>query len=229
MYCTRFLPYFVLSSYSFVVNWHLQPATIRKKCQVQAKLQLMKFIRTALPRLLPYFIASLGLVVTTSAMAQYMWLDASGRKVFSDQQPPANIPAKRILQQPGKAAAALPVADSDEKSNTTAEGDVAKPAAKPKTATVPAQPNASKDKDLEAAKKKIDDEAATKKKTEQEAVDKAKADNCVRAKQAKATMDSGVRLSHTNAKGERGIMDDATRMVETKRLEGIIASDCKVN
>jgi type IV secretory pathway VirB10-like protein len=185
----------------------------------------MKFIRTALP----YFVASFSLIFSLSAMAQYMWLDASGRKVFSDQPPPANIPAKRVLQQPGKAAAAMPVADSDEKPNTDADADSAKPVAKPKTAAVPAQPNASKDKDLEAAKKKIDDEAAAKKKTEQEAVDKAKADNCARAKQAKATMDSGVRLSHTNTKGERGIMDDATRMVETKRLEGIIAADCKVN
>jgi hypothetical protein len=34
-------------------------------------------------------------------------------------------------------------------------------------------------------------------------------------------------LTNTNAKGERGYMDEATRMVETKRIEGIIASDCK--
>jgi hypothetical protein len=30
-----------------------------------------------------------------------------------------------------------------------------------------------------------------------------------------------------NSKGEREYLDDATRAVETKRLEGIIATDCK--
>ena len=181
----------------------------------------MKFIRAALP----YFIASFGLVVSVSAMAQYMWLDAAGRKVFSDQPPPANIPAKRLLQQPGKATASMPAADTDEKPSTDADG--AKTAAKPKTAVAPSQTNAGKDKDLEAAAKKADDEAAAKKKAEQEVQDKAKADNCIRAKQAKSTLDSGMRLSHTNAKGERGFMDEASRTVETKRIEGIISSDCK--
>jgi Domain of unknown function (DUF4124) len=182
----------------------------------------MKFIRTALP----YLVASLGLVFSASAMAQYMWLDASGRKVFSDQPPPANVPAKRILQQPGKAAASTPAASADDKPNADADADSTKTGTKPKS-PASTQPNASKDKDLEAAKKKIDDEAAAKKKADQEKMDEAKADNCKRAKQAKSTFDSGIRLNHTNAKGERGIMDEATRMVETKRVEGIIAADCK--
>jgi type IV secretory pathway VirB10-like protein len=179
----------------------------------------MKLIRTALP----YLVASFGLAFTASAMAQYMWLDAAGRKVFSDQPPPANIPAKRILQQPGKASA--PPAASSDTDEKPAEGAdaAAKSAAKPTTT----EKIVSKDKDLEAAKKKIDDEAAAKKKAEQDKIDVAKADNCKRAKSAKATLDSGVRLAHTNAKGERGFMDDASRMVEAKRLEGIIASDCK--
>ena len=183
----------------------------------------MKFIRTALP----YFIASFGLVVSVSVMAQYMWLDASGRKVFSDQPPPASTPAKRILQQPSKAAASMPAANADEKPNADADTDGAKTAAKPKTAAALGQPNASKDKDLEAAKKKLDDEAAAKKKEEQDVRDKATADNCVRAKQAKTTLDSGVRLNQYNAKGERVFMDEAARMVEAKRIEGIITADCK--
>jgi Domain of unknown function (DUF4124) len=182
----------------------------------------MKFIRTALP----YLVATFVLVFTASAMAQYMWLDAAGRKVFSDQPPPANIPAKRILQQPGKGAAQLPVAASEESASNADAADKSKSQeAGVKTAAAPKI--VTKDKDLEAAKKKIDDEAAAKKKAEQDKIDAAKADNCARAKQAKATLDSGVRLAHTNAKGERGFMDDATRMVEAKRIEGIMASDCK--
>lgn len=160
-------------------------------------------------------------------MAQYMWLDASGRKVFSDQPPPASIPAKRVLQQPGKAKATMPAADTDEKPNSNADDDGTKTAVKPKATTEPAQPIANKDKDLEAAKKKIDDEAAAKKKAEQEKIDAAKADNCKRAKQAKSQFETGRPVATANAKGERIIMDEAARMVETKRLEGIIATDCK--
>jgi len=181
----------------------------------------MKFTRTALP----FVVACLGIVFTASATAQYMWLDASGRKVFSDQPPPANIPAKQVLQQPGKSVASQ-ATDLTKKSNTEAGSDEQKPANATKTATT-AKPEANKDKELEAAKKKIDDEAAAKKKVEQEKIEAAKAENCKRAKSAKATLDTGMRLSHTNAKGERGFMDDATRTVETKRVEGIIASDCK--
>jgi hypothetical protein len=39
-------------------------------------------------------------------------------------------------------------------------------------------------------------------------------------------MDSGVRVGRVNASGEREIMDDAARAVETKRIQGIMASDC---
>ena len=187
----------------------------------------MKFIRTALPYFITSLIASLSLVFTTSAMAQYMWLDASGRKVFSDQPPPANIPAKRILQQPGKAAASLSAADTDEKPSADVEAEGAKTPAKSKTSAKTDKVEASKDKDLEAAKKKIDEETAAKKKAEQEKIDASKADNCVRAKQAKSTLDSGIRIVQVNTKGERTYMDDASRMVESKRIEGIMASDCK--
>jgi flagellar biosynthesis GTPase FlhF len=196
----------------------------------------MKFIRIASHT----FTAVMAIVFSMSAMAQYQWLDASGRKVFSDQPPPANIPAKRILQQPGKVAASSSSATTDDSAaKTNADIDPNDPKAQAKAAAAEAASKASdavkksaekdkaKDKDLEAAKKKLDDEAAAKKKAEDDVRNAAKADNCTRAKQAKTTLDSGVRLNQINAKGERVFMDDAARMVETKRLEGIMATDCK--
>ena len=191
---------------------------------------------------MPYFLAIFTMLFSVSAMAQYVWLDASGRKVYSDQPPPTSIPAKRVLKDPGKPSAAASSTTSsssagidDTAAKTDENLDPNDPKAQAKAAAKEAagkasdavKKSATKDKDLETAKKKIDEEAAAKKKTEDDARNVAKADNCVRAKQAKATFDSGVRLGHTNSKGERGIMDDATRMVETKRVEGIIASDCK--
>ena len=56
---------------------------------------------------------------------------------------------------------------------------------------------------------------------------KAKADNCSRARQGKATFDSGIRVARLNAQGEREIMDDKARATENRRLQTVIDSDCK--
>ncbi len=88
-------------------------------------------------------------------------------------------------------------------------------------------PNAGKDKELEAKKKAAEEAEIAKKKAEADKQAAARADNCERAKRAKMSLDSGIRTTITNSKGEREFMDDAARMVETKRIEGIIAADCK--
>ena len=160
------------------------------------------------------------LLICTASLAQYQWIDANGRKVFSDQPPPASVPVKKIVQQPNKNAPVVVSPDAD--TDAAPKADVA---------SAPARPAASKtkvvDKELEAKKKLADDELAAKKKAELEAQTKAKVENCVRAKNAKATLDSGLRISQINAKGERGVMDDATKAAEIKRVQSIIAEDCK--
>jgi hypothetical protein len=91
----------------------------------------------------------------------------------------------------------------------------------------PAAKGAGVDKELEAKKKQAADAEAAKKKADEERITKAKIENCARAKQAKATFDSGVRVARTNAAGEREVMDDAARDAETKRIQSIIDRDCK--
>lgn len=156
----------------------------------------------------------LGLACTMPAicLAQWQWIDNDGRKVYSDRSPPANIPANKILRQPG--VKGTPVA---------AEVAVAEPA----KVQASAPKIAGKDKQLEEKKKQADAAAAEKKQAEEEQMAKARADNCARAKRAKAGFDSGVRIARTNDKGEREIMDDAARAAESKRLDGVISSDCK--
>ena len=44
---------------------------------------------------------------------------------------------------------------------------------------------------------------------------------------AKATLESGMRMARVNDKGEREVLDDAQRAAELKRVNAIIASDCK--
>lgn len=192
--------------------------------RVQAKLRSMK------PTRLTFSGTTLliSLLMSLPATAQYQWIDANGSRVFSDQPPPASVPNKKILQQPGKVAATTAVSkeadvDSAAKTDNASAPALAKPAAGKETVGK----DKAVDKELEAKKKQADNLEAAKKKAEMEAQAKVKADNCERAKRAKTSLDSGVRIGTTNAKGEREIMDDAARAVETKRVQGIIQSDCK--
>ena len=157
----------------------------------------------------------------TPALAQWQWVDKDGRKVFSDRSPPVEIQEKDILKRPaGASRVAAAVAVTPE---ATAPGAAASvPAAK---ASVPKL--SGKDTELEAKKKKAEDEEAAKKKAEAEKVAKTNADNCDRAKSGLATLQSGVRMSSVNAKGEREIYDDAKRASESKRAQDVIDSSCK--
>lgn len=157
-----------------------------------------------------------------AASAQWQWMDKDGRKVFSDRAPSADIPQKNILKQPGLTVV-LPSPATAPQTAASAPAAVASvPLSK---ASMPKL--SGKDAQLEARKKQAEDEDAAKKKADEETQAKAKADNCDRAKKGLVTIQSGIRLAITNAKGERDFMDDNARAVETKRLQGIADSECK--
>lgn len=153
---------------------------------------------------------------TAPALAQWQWIDGTGSRVFSDTPPPAGTPDKNILKRPGPArsSVAAPVATSSAVAATTA------------AATVTAPKPSAQDKELEARKKQAEEAEKAKKKAEMDQLTKARSENCDRAKRAKATLDSGIRLATTNAKGEREVMDDQSRAAESKRIDDIIRSDC---
>src|SRR4051812_45621873 len=80
------------------------------------------------------------------AAAQWQWIDKDGRKVFSDQAPPADGPANRILKQPGVRSAPAPAA-----ADAAVEASAAvKPAPGPKPKV------SGKETELEAKKKQAD-------------------------------------------------------------------------
>ena len=147
------------------------------------------------------------------ALAQWQWIDAQGHKVFSDRAPPADIPVKNILRQPGKSTASMAPAP--------APGEAGK--AQPIATAKPAE---AQDKALEEQKKKLQEAEAEKEKTKLAQIDKQRKENCELAQRTKATLSSGQLVSHVNAQGERGFMDDDTRSAALKRAEATIASDC---
>lgn len=157
---------------------------------------------------------ALACVLPLSAMAQWQWIDKSGHKVYSDQSPPPDIPAKNVLKAP---SGRMPAADP-------APAAAAAPASTTQAANAPKV--TGRDKELEAKKKQAEAAEAEKKKAQDVAQAEAKADNCKRAREAKATLDSGIRLSRVNAQGEREILDDNQRAAEGQRLQDIIGRDC---
>ncbi len=175
----------------------------------------MKIFRALL--LAPMLLASM------TALAQYSWIDKDGRRVFSDRAPPADVLPKNVLSQPrGASTGAARTAPAAPAAAAAAGAEAA--ASSPQAA---ASAPAGVDKALEDRKKQAEADEATKQKADAQRLAAARADNCKRAMNSKATLESGMRVARMNDKGEREVMDDAQRSAELARTRKIIASDCK--
>jgi hypothetical protein len=162
-----------------------------------------------------------------TASAQWQWVEKDGQKIFSDRAPPAEIADKDILKRPpGVArAAAAPLMIAPGTAAATGAKAVSAPAAPVAKASAPKL--SGKDAELEARKKKADEEEVAKKKAEEEKVAQARAETCKQAKNGLTMLQSGVRMSSVNAKGEPEIYDDAKRALETKRTQEVIDASCR--
>jgi len=166
-----------------------------------------------------HHVVLLALVCTlpSSAWAQWQWLDKDGRKVFSDRAPPLEIPQRNILKQPSSQE--KPLAPPEKNTEEATSTPTPAPTASPTPAGI--------DKELQARKAQADAAEAAKKKAEEARLASTKAENCSRAHSAKANLNSGQLLRHTNAQGENVIMNEATRSAELQRLQTVIDTDCR--
>ena len=155
--------------------------------------------------------AVLGALLAVPAHAQWKWRDKNGQTQYSDLPPPPGIADSDILQRPNANQRLAPTA-------TAASGAASgAPSLAPK----------GSDPALEAKRRQAEQEVAAKQRAEDEKAAVAKADNCLRAKAQMRTLDSGIRVTRANDKGEREFMDDSARAAEAKRTQDIIKSDCK--
>jgi hypothetical protein len=171
-----------------------------------------------------YFLIGAACLMSMAASAQWQWTDKDGRKVYSDRAPPADVVEKNILKRPGGRGATANKADVSNPGASTADAVATAASAPQSAASVPKLSGV--DKELAEKKKKAEEADVVKRKAEEERVLKAKVENCARAKQAKASFTSGIRIARTNEKGEREVLDDAARTAELKRIQSIIDSDC---
>ena len=158
-------------------------------------------------------------VLSVPAAAQYKWRDKAGVVQYSDMPPPVGTADKDVLQQPATALkknAAASLAATSTAVATAASG-----------VTVSAAPIKGGEPELEAKLRKAEQDKAAKGKAEDDKQAAARAENCTRAKAYQRTLDEGVRITRTDAKGEREFLDDKARAEEARRTKNVISSDCK--
>lgn len=172
----------------------------------------------------PFFACSLGSLLllgsalawaqSAPATATWKWKDAAGQVHVSDTPPPLSVPDKNILERPS----------AQQRSRVANPAPAAVPA--PATAA-PAAATPGIDPALEARRKKLADDQLAQQRQQQDQVNSARAENCGRAKGHLTALTEGQRMTRTNDKGEREVLDDKERAEEIQRTRAVIASDCK--
>ncbi|MBT9611541.1 DUF4124 domain-containing protein [Aquabacterium sp.] len=166
-------------------------------------------------------LACAGLLVLALAASpaqagmQWKWRDANGATQYSDRPPPPGTPDSAILARPSPSSRQVRVVESVPSASAAATGNAAVPAA-PKTA----------DPELEARRKKSEEERIARQKADEEKQAKVRADNCERARGYERSLKDGMRIARTNEKGEREILDDKARSEELQRTQETIQSNC---
>ena len=169
-------------------------------------------------RLLSWSLIAAALAAAHSpALAQYTWRDAKGQLHASDQPPPRDIPDKDIIRRPAarNAKAGAPAAVVIAASAASAAP------ARSAAASAPVDPELQKRRAL------AEQEAKAREQAEEQKQAARRAENCQRARSQLATLDSGSRIVRMDARGERVVLDDASRAREAAEARGVIASDCR--
>lgn len=154
-------------------------------------------------------------LVTTApgAWAQWKWKDRNGQVHISDLPPPRDIPEKDVMQRP---------TDSVRRAAAAAAAQ-ASAASAPATAA----PKPRVDPELEARRARQEQEQKARDKAAEEKANAQRAENCQRARQHLATLESGMRIARLNDKGEREVLDDKARAEEMQRARQVMASECR--
>jgi type IV secretory pathway VirB10-like protein len=157
--------------------------------------------------LLRFLGATALLCATTVAQAQYVWIDASGSRQYSDRPPPSGTPQHKILKSPGgQAPALLPApASATPAVGAPAAGTPAEPKRPP---TVAEQENAYRERVKGRAEQERKEAAEAQRKRDQ-------ADHCEALRDTHAQLASGMRIARVDAKGERSYMSEEERVART--------------
>jgi hypothetical protein len=153
--------------------------------------------------------AVLAAGLSAPAVAQWKWRDKTGHVTVSDLPPPRDIPEKDVLQRPSEVV-------------------MRRAAPAPAAASAPASgPAVRIDPELEARRKRSEQDQAAQRKAEDDKLAADRAENCRRAQAHQRSLDSGMRLARVNDKGEREVLDDKQRAEEMRATREAIATNCR--
>jgi len=151
-------------------------------------------------------LCAVGIAFAATALAQqYRWVDKDGKVGYGDTPPPG---AQATPLRPPVAAPAAPAAPPPA-------------AAKRDSGTTELSPEAAFRKRQQERKEK--DEKSAKERADAE----AKRVNCEQSQASLRTLQSGQRISSTNAAGERVFIDDQERAKEIERTQRAVNDWCK--
>ena len=154
-------------------------------------------------------------MAASPAMAQWKWITSAGVVQYSDQPPPANIPAKNILAQPQAVNRAPGVAPASAAASAPAAAPVPDPAQQ--QATRELQKKLEQDKHAKEAAQHL----------QQQMDAQARQANCVQAQRQLQTLDSGVRLAEVDPQGNRAYLTGAQRAAQRQQVTAAIAANCR--
>ena len=171
--------------------------------------------RSATSLVVPLAVATLLMALSPTADAQWRWRDKNGQVNASDRPPPRDVPDKDILSRPA----------ADVRRNAAVPA--AAPASSVENSAAASAPPTALEREVQARKRSAEQEQAAKAKAEEERLSMQRAENCRAARGHLATLDTGQRISRTNDKGEREVLDDKGRADEQRRAREVVASDCR--
>lgn len=158
---------------------------------------------------------AVGLLLAAEVAAQWAWKDDNGRLVFSDRPPPSGIKPEQLVRQPGTGSAQPALRSGDELPRDPAKPDPSKSA-----------PKTTAEREMEFRKRQTERAEADKKSAEQQQVAQRRQQECERSRGYLRALEDGVRVTRTDAQGNREFLDDSQRNAEQARVREMIARDC---
>jgi hypothetical protein len=144
-------------------------------------------------------LAAALLVLSGAALSQqYKWTE-NGRVRYGDVPPPGVNATRLRPPPPGSAPPAAPGAKG---------------------------PLTSAEKDAEFRKRQQEAQKEREKQAQSAEAAAAQRENCARAQEYVRTLESGQRISRTDAKGERYFLDDAQRAQELAKAQQAVQQSC---
>ena len=167
---------------------------------------------------LPMIAFALSAAMAGASAQSYRWVDKDGKVGYGDVPPPGS---KVTTLKAPPSSAAPPAAPA------AAGKDAAKGAAKDSAKDAKKGPLTPAEQEQAFRKRKLEEEEARKKQEDALAADHGRKQNCERARENVSLLESGQRITRTDANGERYYVEDAQRAKDVDAARKNAADWCK--